>query len=163
MRLVAALGTTLNMPVLAEGVEQPAQLSIVAKEGCSAVQGYLIGKPSRTLVDANEVRRIMTLKPQAITSGVAALLAVPYVAWSILLAFQGPWQILSFVSSHPRKSKRNNWERREIPLLGVSSLSGLDKTGCCGIEGFAESHRSPLGVPPCNASKSRNLSRGDHV
>lgn len=73
LRLVAALGTTLNMPVLAEGVEQPAQLSIVAKEGCSAVQGYLIGKPSRTLVDANEVRRIMTLKPQAITSGVAAL------------------------------------------------------------------------------------------
>lgn len=32
-----ALGTTLNMPVLAEGVEQPVQLSIVAREGCSTI------------------------------------------------------------------------------------------------------------------------------
>lgn len=73
LRSVAALGTTLNMPVLAEGVEQPAQLSIVAREGCSAIQGYLIGKPSRTLVDANQVRRIMALKPHGVQSDSAAL------------------------------------------------------------------------------------------
>ncbi|EZP53683.1 MULTISPECIES: putative bifunctional diguanylate cyclase/phosphodiesterase [Sphingomonas] len=67
LRSVAALGTTLNMPVLAEGVEQPAQLSIVAREGCGAIQGYLIGKPSRTLADAEQVRRIMALKPQIVS------------------------------------------------------------------------------------------------
>ncbi len=73
LRSVAALGTTLNMPVLAEGVEQPAQLSIVAREGCSAIQGYLIGKPSRTLADPEQVRKVMSLRPQIIeTAAVVA-------------------------------------------------------------------------------------------
>ena len=66
LRSVAALGTTLNMPVLAEGIENSAQLSIVAREGCSAIQGYLIGKPSRTLTDAHRVRHAMTLSPRDI-------------------------------------------------------------------------------------------------
>ncbi len=71
LRSVAALGTTLNMPVLAEGVEQPAQLSIVTREGCSAIQGYLIGKPSRTLAEPEEVRRTISLKPQIVQTGSA--------------------------------------------------------------------------------------------
>ena len=66
LRSVAALGATLNMPVLAEGIEQPAQLSIVAREGCSAIQGYLIGKPSRTLADPSQVKHAMTLSPRNI-------------------------------------------------------------------------------------------------
>lgn len=66
LRSVAALGTTLNIPVLAEGVEQAAQLSIVSREGCSAVQGYLIGHPSRALVDAEQVRQTMSLRPHAL-------------------------------------------------------------------------------------------------
>lgn len=66
LRSVAALGLTLNMAVLAEGIEQPAQLAIVAREGCSAIQGYLIGRPSRLLASAEQVQRVMTLKPQAV-------------------------------------------------------------------------------------------------
>jgi diguanylate cyclase (GGDEF)-like protein len=66
LRSVAALGATLNMPVLAEGVEEAAQLSIVAREGCTAVQGYLIGKPSRRLTDPDHVRRIVTLRPHPV-------------------------------------------------------------------------------------------------
>lgn len=66
LRSVAALGTTLNIPVLAEGVEQAAQLSIVSREGCSAVQGYLIGHPSRALADAEQVRQTMSLRPHAL-------------------------------------------------------------------------------------------------
>ena len=68
LRSVAALGTTLDMAVLAEGVEQPAQLAIIEREGCSAVQGYLIGRPARTLVDADGVRQTMTLKPRSIAA-----------------------------------------------------------------------------------------------
>ena len=71
LRSVAALGTTLHMPVLAEGVEHPAQLSIVAREGCSAVQGYLIGKPARSLADPKRVRQAMMLKPRAMAAGTA--------------------------------------------------------------------------------------------
>ncbi|WP_267387092.1 EAL domain-containing protein [Sphingomonas sp. GC_Shp_3] len=71
LRSVAALGTVLNMPVLAEGVEHPAQLSIVAREGCSAIQGYLVGKPSRVLADPEHVRRIVSLKPRSIEADAA--------------------------------------------------------------------------------------------
>ena len=66
LRSVAALGSSLHMPVLAEGIEQAAQLSIVAREGCNAVQGYLIGKPSRTLANSESVRRAMLLGPRAV-------------------------------------------------------------------------------------------------
>jgi diguanylate cyclase (GGDEF)-like protein len=72
LRSVAALGRTLGMTVLAEGIEQPAQLSIVTREGCAAIQGYLIGKPSRTLADPALVRQAMLLKPRSLDAGIAA-------------------------------------------------------------------------------------------
>jgi diguanylate cyclase (GGDEF)-like protein len=72
LRSVAALGTTLHMPILAEGVERPAQLSIVAREGCHAIQGYLIGKPARALADPVEVRQAMSLKPRSLSAATAA-------------------------------------------------------------------------------------------
>ena len=53
---IVALGTTLNIPVLAEGIEEPGQLRIAAAAGCSAMQGYLIGRPSLDLADPNFVR-----------------------------------------------------------------------------------------------------------
>lgn len=68
LRSVTALGSSLAMPVLAEGIEQPAQLSIVTREGCGAIQGYLIGKPSRSLANPDHVRRAMLLAPRAIGS-----------------------------------------------------------------------------------------------
>ena len=40
------LGHGLEMSIVAEGVETPEQLSFLAREGCDAVQGYLIGKPA---------------------------------------------------------------------------------------------------------------------
>jgi len=66
LRSVAALGNTLGMPVLAEGIEQPAQLAIITREGCAAVQGFLVGRPARQLVNAQQVRQAMMLKPQLV-------------------------------------------------------------------------------------------------
>lgn len=66
LRSVAALGATLGMSVLAEGIEEPSQLSIAAQEGCSAIQGYLIGRPSRVLVDPEVVKQKMILKPRSV-------------------------------------------------------------------------------------------------
>jgi diguanylate cyclase (GGDEF)-like protein len=63
LRSVTSLGGLLRMPVLAEGIERPAQLAIVAREGCSSVQGYLIGRPSRRLADPDDVRRTMQGDP----------------------------------------------------------------------------------------------------
>jgi diguanylate cyclase (GGDEF)-like protein/PAS domain S-box-containing protein len=45
VRAVIGLGRGLDLPVIAEGVETNKQLSFLSAEACSAVQGYLIGKP----------------------------------------------------------------------------------------------------------------------
>jgi EAL domain-containing protein (putative c-di-GMP-specific phosphodiesterase class I) len=45
VRAIVTLGHSLNIPVLAEGVENESQLSFLAQEGCDEVQGYLTGKP----------------------------------------------------------------------------------------------------------------------
>jgi diguanylate cyclase (GGDEF)-like protein/PAS domain S-box-containing protein len=45
VRAIITLGHSLNIPVLAEGVENERQLSFLAQEGCDEVQGYLTGKP----------------------------------------------------------------------------------------------------------------------
>ncbi|MES1148981.1 MAG: EAL domain-containing protein, partial [Bradyrhizobium guangdongense] len=39
------LGRSLNIPVLAEGVETERHLDFLREEGCDSVQGYLFGKP----------------------------------------------------------------------------------------------------------------------
>ncbi|HWG04798.1 MAG TPA: EAL domain-containing protein [Beijerinckiaceae bacterium] len=46
VRSVLGLGRALNLPVLAEGVETPAELEFLEIERCNEVQGYLLGKPA---------------------------------------------------------------------------------------------------------------------
>ncbi|HEY2379570.1 MAG TPA: EAL domain-containing protein [Terriglobia bacterium] len=45
VRAIITLGHSLNIPVLAEGVETETQLSFLKEEGCDEVQGYLTGRP----------------------------------------------------------------------------------------------------------------------
>ncbi|PLP57348.1 bifunctional diguanylate cyclase/phosphodiesterase [Mesorhizobium loti] len=45
VRSVLALGQSLGIPVLAEGVETAAQLQILRAEGCHEAQGYYLGRP----------------------------------------------------------------------------------------------------------------------
>ena len=45
VRAVIGLSRSLNIPILAEGVETEAQHAFLAKEGCDEVQGYLTGRP----------------------------------------------------------------------------------------------------------------------
>jgi diguanylate cyclase (GGDEF)-like protein/PAS domain S-box-containing protein len=45
IRAILALGRSLEVPVLAEGVETDDQLALLRKEGCDEAQGYLLGRP----------------------------------------------------------------------------------------------------------------------
>jgi diguanylate cyclase (GGDEF)-like protein/PAS domain S-box-containing protein len=45
IRAVLALGRSLGMPVLAEGLESEAQLRLLRREGCDQAQGFLWGRP----------------------------------------------------------------------------------------------------------------------
>ena len=45
VRVVVGLGRSLEVPILAEGVETEFQHAFLAREGCDAVQGYLVGRP----------------------------------------------------------------------------------------------------------------------
>jgi diguanylate cyclase (GGDEF)-like protein len=46
VRAVLGLGRSLDIPVVAEGVETPEQLEFLRGEACAEVQGYLIGRPA---------------------------------------------------------------------------------------------------------------------
>ena len=45
VRAVLALGKSLDIPVLAEGIESDAQFATLLREGCDEAQGYLLGRP----------------------------------------------------------------------------------------------------------------------
>ncbi|MDL2400952.1 EAL domain-containing protein [Rhizobium mayense] len=45
IRAVLALGKSLDIPVLAEGIETHGQLALLSAEGCDEAQGYLLGRP----------------------------------------------------------------------------------------------------------------------
>lgn len=45
VRSTLILASSLNIPVLAEGVETDAHIAFLREEGCGQVQGYLFGKP----------------------------------------------------------------------------------------------------------------------
>ena len=45
VRAIVSLGHSLNLDVIAEGVEDAEQLEILRKEGCDEVQGYFFSRP----------------------------------------------------------------------------------------------------------------------
>jgi len=64
---VVRLGKTLNMCIVAEGVEDTEKLCLLAERGCHEVQGYLIGKPMpsdqlSTTIPPEVARALLTLK-----------------------------------------------------------------------------------------------------
>lgn len=45
VKAVIGLGRSLNLPIVAEGVENTAQLELLQQEQCTEIQGYLVGRP----------------------------------------------------------------------------------------------------------------------
>ncbi len=54
VKAIIVLGNSLNLQVVAEGVEKEAQLSLLSSYGCDFIQGYLVSKPV-TAIDMERV------------------------------------------------------------------------------------------------------------
>jgi diguanylate cyclase len=58
LHAIVALAQALNLGVVAEGIETPAQLEVITRLGCERAQGYLLGRPeSAAAARAQLVRR----------------------------------------------------------------------------------------------------------
>ncbi|MFC4453456.1 EAL and GGDEF domain-containing protein [Deinococcus sonorensis] len=62
---VIQLGHALNLKVLAEGVEQPAQLAFLEAQQCDQVQGYLLGRPA----PAGSISAWLAAEPSRLADG----------------------------------------------------------------------------------------------
>ncbi|WP_322963675.1 bifunctional diguanylate cyclase/phosphodiesterase [Sphingomonas fuzhouensis] len=63
VRAIVALGQSLNLPVVAEGVETAEQHRMVLEEGCPQAQGYLFGRPSGLPVAAQPLAKALRRRP----------------------------------------------------------------------------------------------------
>jgi EAL domain-containing protein (putative c-di-GMP-specific phosphodiesterase class I) len=61
VRAILALGKSLDIPVLAEGIETEAQMTVLTREGCDQFQGYYFGRPDvleKAVLSDQPVRKI---------------------------------------------------------------------------------------------------------
>jgi predicted signal transduction protein with EAL and GGDEF domain len=65
VRAITALGTSLGMVTVAEGVERPDQLTRLRDEGCVEVQGYLFSVPQPASEIPGLLRRFHSGEPRA--------------------------------------------------------------------------------------------------
>jgi EAL domain-containing protein (putative c-di-GMP-specific phosphodiesterase class I) len=59
---VIAMGHSLRIRVVAEGVERDSQLDFLRRHGCDEMQGFLFSQP----VPADEVQRLLTAQPSKV-------------------------------------------------------------------------------------------------
>ncbi|MGB8366200.1 MAG: EAL domain-containing protein, partial [Rhizomicrobium sp.] len=62
VRAIIGLGHSLEVPILAEGVETEIQHAILVQEGCDAMQGYLTGWPQPIAAYAKQTGRQATAR-----------------------------------------------------------------------------------------------------
>jgi EAL domain-containing protein (putative c-di-GMP-specific phosphodiesterase class I) len=72
VRAVLALGKSLSIPILAEGVETREQLEVLLREGCDEVQGFLLGYPGPTATAATPSEAFPSPRSSAAGLGNAA-------------------------------------------------------------------------------------------
>ena len=80
VRAVIGLGRSLNMAVVAEGVETCEQLRVLEEEGCFQAQGYLYSKPRPAFELASlrrEIERTAFRRPSSLAGGAARDASAP--------------------------------------------------------------------------------------
>ncbi len=69
VRAISALGRSLGMTTVAEGVETPAQAAICRADGCSTIQGFLVSRPVPAEHVADLIHRLANPAPEALIDG----------------------------------------------------------------------------------------------
>jgi EAL domain-containing protein (putative c-di-GMP-specific phosphodiesterase class I) len=72
VRSIAALGASLNIPIVAEGVETIAQLALLRDWGIPQVQGFLIGRPNSEAIhcaDPAAMPLVLQVSPEWVARG----------------------------------------------------------------------------------------------
>jgi EAL domain-containing protein (putative c-di-GMP-specific phosphodiesterase class I) len=59
IRAIVGLGRSLDLPVVAEGVETEEQRRMVLEEGCPQAQGFLFGEPAEALIGVPGLLRLV--------------------------------------------------------------------------------------------------------
>ncbi len=59
IRAIVALGKSLDLPVVAEGVETEEQRQMVLEEGCPQAQGFLFGSPAEAVIGIPGLLRVV--------------------------------------------------------------------------------------------------------
>ncbi len=72
VRAVLSLGKTLEIKVLAEGVETDQQLVILRSEGCDEAQGYLLGRPQPIVHLVHSAKSVASGKPAEVAGATIA-------------------------------------------------------------------------------------------
>ncbi len=67
VRAVLGLGSGLNVPVIAEGVERPEELAFLKGEICQSAQGYLLSRPQEIGMFAQVTSGLSRLLPEGVT------------------------------------------------------------------------------------------------
>ena len=72
VRTIIAMGQSLDLDIVAEGVELPIQLEILRELGCTKAQGYLLSRPVPAEAMRTTVRALDRMNPWALSKGQAA-------------------------------------------------------------------------------------------
>jgi diguanylate cyclase (GGDEF)-like protein len=70
VRAVITLAKSLQVPVLAEGVETEGQRLLLKSEGCNQIQGYLLGKPEH-ISNYNDIVNLVSIDTEDCVDGEA--------------------------------------------------------------------------------------------
>ena len=64
-RAIIALGNSLGLPIVAEGIETPEQLRVLRRLGCELGQGYLFGRPTSEIALQPDLLRAALMRATA--------------------------------------------------------------------------------------------------
>ena len=64
-RAIIALGNSLGLPIVAEGIETPEQLRVRRRLGCELGQGYLFGRPTSEIALQPDLLRAALMRATA--------------------------------------------------------------------------------------------------